>query len=196
MGRKLKSELIEFFEDKLKDNEYYHFALENKLPRLIIVEAAKTLVGQKEKGFNRGKIIELVQASCGGSPGHAYCMYTVQACVAFAELKLDIKSHLKASGSCASVFNACDEQYYVKTIPAAGAVAIWGHYDSKMNYKGGHTGIVLHADDEYCWLVEGNTSSSINADDEIIRDGQGIWFTKRKLHPTGEMKLRKYIKPF
>lgn len=202
MGRKLEPELIEYFERKLENNGIYELALENKLPRIIMVEAAKTLVGNKEKGFNRGKIIELVQATTGNKPPDAYCMSTVMSCIAFAELKLGIKSHLKSSASCASVFSACDEQYYVKNIPAAGAVAIWGRYDSSNNssnngkYLGGHTGIVISADDEYAWLVEGNTSSSLNGNDEIISDGQGIHFTKRKLYPNGSFKLRKYLKPF
>lgn len=191
MKRKLEPELIKYIDEKLKDNKIAHQAIEEKDARTLSVEVGKILVGIKEKtGRNDGYLVNLIQKTCGGISGWAWCMYFVQSCIAYAELKTGLKSKIKPSGSCADVRINSTPDMKVQNIPLPGAVAIWIHANGS-----GHTALVVAADESVFYATEGNTGGGVDPDGKIVRDGQGSYYTKRSMHPTGEMKLWGFIKP-
>lgn len=189
--RILQPELIKYIDDKLKDNAIAHNAIEEKDCRTLMVEVAKSLVGIREKtGRNDGKLVELIQKTSGGKKSYAWCMYFVQTCIAYAELKTGMKSKIKSSGSCASVRLASTPDMKVKTIPLPGAIILWIHANGN-----GHTGIVVAADEDTFFACEGNTSGGLDEQGNVEREGGGAYYVKRSMHPTGEMKLWGFLKP-
>lgn len=192
MKRHLEPELIKYIDDKLKDNAIALNAIEDKDPRTLMVEVAKCLVGIREKtGHNDGKLVELIQKTSGGMRGYAWCMYFVQTCIAYAELKTGLKSTIKSSGSCADVRTHSLPAQKVMRIPLPGAIVLWIHANGT-----GHTGIVAAADEETFFACEGNTTGGLDEQGNIEREGGGAYYTKRSMHPTGEMKLWGFLKPF
>lgn len=190
--RQLHPELYAFIDDKLLDNGVAQNAIQDKDARTLMVEAAKTLVGVRERtGHNDGKMVELIQKTSQGHKGDAWCAFFVMSIIAYAEIKTGLKSKVKSSGSCASIWNACTPSMLVKYHPLPGALCVWKHQNGS-----GHIGIVCSADEEIMYLVEGNTSKGLDPNGRIERDGQGCYFTMRERFPTGEMKLRGFIKPF
>ena len=191
MKRHLEPELLKYIDHKLEGNAIAHNAIEEKDFRTLMVEVAKCLVGIREAtGRNDGRLVELIQKTAGGMKGWAWCMYFVQACIAYAELKTGLISSIAASGSCADVRNASKPEMKVKTIPLPGAVVIWRHANGS-----GHTGIVVAANQDYFYACEGNTTGGLDEQGKIEREGGGAYYTKRDMHPTGEMKVWGFLKP-
>lgn len=192
MPRKLKPELVQYIDDKLKNNAIAHNAIEDKDCRTLLVEVAKCLVGIREKtGKNDGYLVELIQKTAGGVKGYPWCMYFVQTCIGYVEMKTGVKSPIITSGACDEVRHASTPEMKVKTIPLPGAVAIWIHANGT-----GHTGIVVAADDEVFFACEGNTTGGLDEQGRVEREGGGAYYTKRSMHPDGEMKLWGFLKPF
>jgi hypothetical protein len=191
MARKLEKELVEYIDSKLKDNAIAQNAIEDKDCRTLLVEVAKCLVGIREKtGRNDGKLVELIQKTSGGRKGHAWCMFFVQTCIGYVELKTGLKSRIKSSGSCASVRLASTPDMKVKSIPLPGAIILWIHANGN-----GHTGIAVAADEENFFACEGNTTGGLDEQGNIEREGGGAYYTKRSMNPTGEMNLWGFLKP-
>lgn len=191
MPRNIKQELIDYLDEKLKDNGIAQNAILDKDCRTLMVEAAKCFIGVREKTNNNdGKMVELIQKTSGGKKGYAWCMYFVQTCIAYAEVKTGLKSKIKSSGSCADVRTNSEAEMKVKNIPLQGAVILWIHKNGN-----GHTGIVVAADEETFFAIEGNTTGGLDEQGNIEREGGGCYYTKRSMHPTGEMKLWGFLKP-
>lgn len=190
--RELKPELLKYIDDKLAGNAIAQNAILDKDPRTLMVEAAKACVGIREAtNQNDGYYVELIQKTSGGRKGDAWCAFFVMSIIAYAELKTGLKSKVKHSGSCASIWNSCTSDMLVKYNPLPGGLCVWRHHNGS-----GHIGIVVAADEETMFLVEGNTTSGLDPDGKIEREGGGCYFTKRSRCPTGEMKIRGFIKPF
>lgn len=167
--------------------------------RVLLMEIARSFIGARESGGNnRGAEVELFQDTIGGAVREAWCMSFVQSMVGLVEHFLGLTSPLSVSEGCAQVWSDTNKIQRVKKIPAPGAVIIWGKYNSKGEYLGGHTGLVDYVDwsDGQMYAVEGNTESGIGKNAQVVRDGGGVYHTKRSTYGTGSMKVRGFIKPF
>lgn len=196
--RKLQQIMIDYFDQKLALNGLAQHAIKTKDARTLMIEAAKVCVGIKEKtGKNDGPIVEAMQKTSGGGKGNAWCMYFVQTCIAYAELKTGKKSPLLSSGHCLTVWGKAKAENKVKSHPLPGAIAIWKHG----NGPSGHTEIVLGADAAEMKNVGGNTSGK-DASGKVTREGNGVYFTTRamqqfpKIKPSSTMKLVGFLIPF
>lgn len=190
--RKLEPELISYIDNKLKDNAVAQNAIASKHCDTLSVEVAKTLVGIKEKtGHNDGVLVELLQKVAGGHKGDPWCAFTQMCIIGYVELKTGIKSKVPNSGSCAGIRHSVPVELIIKGVPRAGDLCIWIHENGN-----GHIGMVCSADNEFMFLVEGNTSAGLDPDGKVDRDGQGCYYTKRSAHPTGEMKIKMLVRPF
>lgn len=191
----LDKQMIAFFDEKLKGNTVAQYALENNNPRLFLIEVARSLVGVREVGGNnRGPIVKLLQLTIGDANGEAWCMATVQTCVAYTCLKFGIKNHLFPSEHCLTVKKYSPVEMLVVSIPRPGAIAIYQHG----NTSNGHTGIVLEYNIEtgFMYLIEGNVEHGIDANGAEIRQGGGVYLTKRHIKGDGDMKVVGFLKPF
>jgi hypothetical protein len=195
--RQIEPKLVAFIEEKLKGNGLYEHALETKDFRFIMVEAAKCLVGIKEKtGHNDGEFIKLIQETVGGASGEPYCAAGMMTIIAFAELKTGLESPIPATELAREIWTGTPKQFRVKKIPAAGAIAVWGDLDSKGKLKlTGHAEVVLSADDKEFHDVGFNTSGTTNPNSEVNRDGNGVYYTKRNYKATKARKLLGFVKP-
>ena len=184
--RKLHPDLVAFFDQKLVDNGLAQQAIKAKDARTLLVECAKVCVGIKEKtGKNDGPIIELMQKTAGGSRGQAWCMYFVQSCIAYCELKTGKASPVHVSGHCMTVWGKTKAEHRVKRHPLPGAVAIWKHGKG----PAGHTEIVLGADESTAKCVGGNTSGA-DGTGKVSRDGNGVYYTSRSMQGFPALKSR------
>lgn len=198
--RNIEPKLISLIDGRLLGNGLAQEIIAKKdksRARALLVCAAQCLVGIREKGGNnKGLAVELIQETVGGASREPWCMSFVQSCVAYVEVKLGIASPLPVSEGCAQVWSASPAALKVKGVPAPGAVIIWGKYNSKGGYLGGHTGIVASVEGDHMMAFEGNTESGIGKTSEVVRDGGGVYFTKRGLSGNGAMKVRGFLKPF
>lgn len=188
--------MVDFFDQKLALNGLAQYAIKTKDARTLMVECAKVCVGIKEKtGKNDGPIIEAMQKTSGGSKGQPWCMYFVQTCVAYAELKTGKKSSLPSGGHCLTVWKSAKDK--VKIHPLPGAIPIWRHGTG----TSGHTEILLGADEKEMKCVGGNTSGA-DTSGKVTREGNGVYFTTRSMQGfpeifgTAKMKLLGFVIPF
>ncbi len=192
-GRKMSPELASFFIKRLEKLPAYQRALVNRDAREIFFLAAQCAEGVREKGGNnKGYEVELFQKVLGGASQEAWCMAFVQACLAFAEYATGIKSPIFASEHCMTTWGKTKVDQRVNDIPLRGAIVIWRHGTS----TSGHTGVVETCDGVTFTAYEGNTEGGFNESGAIVREGGGVWHTKRKVKTTGSMKLIGFLKPF
>lgn len=193
MERKIEPAMVAFIDKKLEGNGLAAEAIAKKNPRALMVCAAQACVGIREVGGNNtGPMVTLIQETVGGPDHVAWCMSFVMTIIAYAEHKTGIKSPLPASEHCLTVWNSTPPDQRVKLLPLAGAIAIYRHGSS----SNGHTGIVESTDGNTIWNYEGNTESGVGPGGKIERDGGGIYHTHRDLHPSGEMRLMGFLRPF
>jgi len=197
--RKIQKEMLAWLDQKLSENGLAQWALKNKDPRVLMIEAAKVCVGIREKtNKNDGPMVELIQKTLGGAEKEPWCMGFVQTCVSYAEEKTGFKSPLVHSEHCKTVWDRSPKTQRVETHPLPGAVVIWVYEGSSR----GHTGILLGADENIFQAVEGNTTSGQKAGAGIIREGGGVYFTEREMQnfpnitTRSKMKLMGFLKPF
>lgn len=192
--RSISTDLFSIIDKKLASNGAAQAAIKDQDARSLLCYAAETLVGVREKGGNnRGKEVELIQRSSGGRPGDAWCMWYVQALIAYVEKKLNIKSKIYHSGSCASVWEKTPKDQRAKIFPLAGAVVIWKNKKTGM----GHTGIFIESTDKKTMLTsEGNSTEGLNSRGEVERDGGGVYLCKRSMKGHGNMEVRGFLIPF
>ncbi len=192
-GKKIEPKMIEFLLAKLKENGLFQDAVNKRDARTVMRLAAQVCVGIREQGGNnKGPMVELIQETLGGAGAEAWCMSFVQTCVAFAEYATGVKSPIYASEHCMTTWNNTPKAQRVSSIPAAGAIIIWQHGSS----TSGHTGIVEACDGVNFTAFEGNTESGVNPSGSVVRDGGGVYHTKRSLKGAGTMKLVGFLKPF
>lgn len=193
MGRELRPEMIEFFNQKLVGNGLYQDAFLKKDARTIMRLAAQVCVGIREQGGNnRGPMVSLIQDTVGGPDHVAWCMSFVQTCIGYAELKTGAKSGVAVGEHCLTVWRQTPEGQRVKFTPLAGAIVIWRHGSS----DAGHTGIVESCDETSFFAYEGNTESGLNPNGKVERDGGGVYHTHRARSGNGDMKVVGFLKPF
>lgn len=194
--RVLEPKMVTYLDGKLKGNGLYEHAIEAKDARTIFWLAAQVCVGIREKGGNnRGPMVELIQETIGGHSQEAWCMSFVQTMLAYAELKTGVQSPVFGSEGCDQVWGNTPLEQRVKIQPLAGAIVIWGHYNSAGHYTGGHTGIVASCDEASFYAYEGNTESGIIGG-SVERDGGGVYYTHRSRRGNGDMKVRGFLIPF
>lgn len=192
--RNIEQEMINFLNLKLEPNGLASEAILRKDARLLMLLAAQACVGIRESGGNnRGKMVELLQETIGRAEGEAWCMSFVQTMIAYAEVMTGKVSPIFVSEGCAQTWLNTDKAQRVFKVPAPGAVVIWKNETTGM----GHTGIVssYNAKGGYFNAIEGNTGGGVDGG-KVVRDGGGVYFTKRSIHGDGSMKVRGFLKPF
>jgi hypothetical protein len=192
--RHIEEKMIEFLDEALRKNGFAQIAIQMKNPRALLVEAAKVCVGVREKtGKNDGPLVELFQETIGKANGEAWCMSFVQTLIAYVEVKLNVTSPVFASEHCLTVWNKTPKSSRVVHYPNPGAIAIWRHGST----TNGHTGVVVKWGRESSFdAIEGNTTSGLNEKEEIVREGGGVYATKRAKKTVGSMQLVGFLKPF
>lgn len=155
-------------------------------PHQRLVEIARSYIGVREHGHNKGAEVEMFQRAVDGkAQGEAWCMAFVQYCVKKVEEEFGIRSNLPRSEHVRSTWN--------KTIPTfkgdkceLGYIAIYGKDES----LSGHTGIVSEKWQNNMFVcVEGNTNALGS------REGDGVYEKKRK-RQHGNLILLGFINPF
>lgn len=196
-SRKLEVSMVDFLDRKLKDNGLAIEAMKRRDARQLMRLAALACVGIREEGGNnRGPLVELIQETIGGADREAWCMSFVQTMLEYAEERTSVYSEVFVSESCDQVWTGTDKKWRVKSVPLPGAIVIWGRYNKKGQYLGGHTGILDAWAGETFFAVEGNTSGGVTSDDRVVRDGGGVYYTKRRTGGQGDMKVRGFLIPF
>lgn len=192
--RRIHHNMIKYLDKKLENNFDAKYAIQNKLPRILMAEAAKACVGIRElTGKNDGPLIELIQKTVDRFAGkEPYCMAFVQTILAYAEYKTGIKSKLFPTEHCMTLLRKTGPDMLVQYKPLAGAIPIW----NKIKSDEGHTGILISCDDEFFYCVEANTTVGINDGDKLVRDGGGIYLTKRPFANVNNFILKGFIKPY
>ena len=193
MKREIEPEMVAFLDAKLKDNGLAQHAIEQKDPRTVFRLALEACVGIREKGGNnRGPVVELIQETLGGADQEAWCMSLVQTGLAYAELKTGVQSPIAATEHCMTCWRETPTAQRVKSVPAVGAIIVWKHGST----DSGHTGItVSDVKDGQVRAVEGNTESGI-AGGEVVREGGGVYVTRRSTSGTGNMRVVGFLKPW
>lgn len=193
--REIKPELVTFIDAKLASNGLAEHAFQTGDARLVFQMAAQTLVGVREVGGNnQGPMVQLIQETIGGHGAESWCMAFVQSCIAYTELKTNVRSLLFPTEHCLTAWRETPKAQRVKYFPLPGAIIIWQHGKS----ENGHTGIMLEADhiSKQMRAIEGNTESGLNSLNKVVRDGGGVYLTKRDMKANGDMNVVGFMKPF
>ncbi len=191
--RKIEPKMVAYLDAKLASNGLAQLAIQEKDARTLFVCAAEACVGIKEKtGNNDGTYVELIQETIGGHDREPYCMAAVQTWLAYAELKCEAISPIYPSEHCMTCWRETDGAQRVKKSPLKGAIIIWKHDGGDH----GHTGIVHEPYQSWMFAIEANTTGGIDPGGEIVREGQGIYRTKRAKGKVGSMNLMGYLRPF
>lgn len=191
--RQISAELESYFDHKLANFGAAHEAIKNKDARAVVQYAALASIGIREEGgANKGRLVRLMTDTVGGPGVIPWCMAAVQSWIAYAEEKCGAKSPIVATEHCMTCWNTTPKAQRVKIFPAPGAIIIWRHGTS----AAGHTGIFLEGNRLQFSAVEGNTGGGLDSTGEIVREGDGVYKTKRKFGHIGNMKLVGFLKPF
>lgn len=191
--RHIQPEMVAFLDQKLMNNGLYHHAVEAKLPRIVMCEAAKMCVGIKEDtGQNDGKFIKLIQETVGGASGEPYCAGGMMTIIAYAELKCGMVSPIPATELAQDIWHNTPLSYHVKSIPLPGAIAVW----ADIGKSTGHCELVLAANSNEFHDVGFNTSGTTDPNSGVNREGNGVFYTVRNYKPTSSRKLLGFVKPF
>ncbi len=186
--RQIEPALVDWIDAKLVGNGLAKLALETKDARLLFGLAAEACVGIVESGGNNnGPLVKLIQDTIGKPEREPWCMAFVQSCLAYAELKTNIRSGIYASEHCVSVWNQTPEILRVRSSPLKYAIVIW----RKDNSNSGHTGLVLETDRRQ-WFksIEGNSAV------DGSRDGDCVGYHHRDWIRNGNLARIGFLKPF
>jgi GH24 family phage-related lysozyme (muramidase) len=157
-------------------------------PTNKLLEVARSHVGVREQGRNRGREVEMFQRTIGGADGEAWCMSFAQYCIQQAGIATKVDPKVFQSEHCLTVWNKSPQSQRISR-PEAGSLVIWRHGNS----NSGHVGIVekVHADGTFT-TIEGNTGSGSG----INREGDGVYRRKRDMNGAGSMRVVGFLKPF
>lgn len=183
MQRKLTPELSRWLHTRCGGFQAY---ADRDAPTLL-AHAATQCVGIVESGGNnRGRFVELFQATVGRVEAEPWCMAFVQSLVAFVE---DVcgPSLLPVTEACLAALQGAPSDLVVSD-PRQGDIVIWRHGTGWQ----GHTGIILRVDGEWLQTVEGNTGDGAG----IQREGDGVYSRRRPKVPLGTMKIAGFLRPF
>lgn len=154
-----------------------------------LVATAKKYVGVKEKGHNRGKLIEQWQKKYGGKPGYPYCAYFVSA-------MLDESGSTVPkvrTGRSRSFFNSKSIRIshiakgYAEVLP--GWILIWANFRKGKMLKTGHVGINVRQLKGSIILfetIEANTRSENKGRQD---EGDGVYERVRGITNKGNFRL-------
>lgn len=190
--RKIPFELEQFLDQKLANFGAAQEAIRKKDARALMQYAALACVGIREVPTNKGKMVLLFSDTIGPADSIPWCMAFVQSMIAYAEEKTGKVSPVSATEHCMTCWRETPKTSRVKFFPAPGAVIIWKRDGS----DSGHTGIVLSATQKSFVAVEGNTGGGLDENAESIREGDGVYKTRRPMGDIGSLELIGFIKPF
>jgi hypothetical protein len=203
MKRELRSELMDYMLGKLKDNSAFQAARSAKnksqVFRPIMIYGGQTLVGVREAtGKNDGRMIELIQDTVGGADRAPYCMSGYQTLLAFAEELTGIKSPLIATELCTALWYDTKKNkpdLIVRGLPAPGAAALWRDIKKGKPAISGHVECVTAAYNTAWEGIGFNTSGSAYPGGPVVREGNGVYLTKRDYSDKPNRELLGFIKP-
>lgn len=203
VARKLEPKLMNYMLTKLKDNVGFQAARAAKDKRRafrpLMIYGGRSLVGVREKtGRNDGPIIELIQDTVGGPERAPYCLSGIETLIAFAEELTGIKSPLIATELCTALWNDTKKNHpelIVKKIPAPGAIALWQDVKNGRGLSTGHTELVEAAYNSAWDGIGFNTSGAAYPGGPVVREGNGVYFTKRDYSDRATRILLGFIKP-
>jgi len=140
-----------------------------------VIEIASSLVGVREKGQNRGGMIDIIQRKM-GYIGLPYCVIFVLYCYTKACELLDLEYLFPATASTQTLYGWAKKQKITYTDPAEikpGDIVIW----RKFKLWKGHAALITSSllspfKDKMFSTIEGNTSNSTYGSQ---RDGDGIY---------------------
>lgn len=161
---------------------------------VICARAMDDLKIREATNKNDGYMVEMIQKVSGGHKGYAWCMYAVQVCVAWVEVKTGKVSKLYSSGSCEQVRRLSPKELVIPSANSMhGCIWVWIYSSTGM----GHTGVFdkWFVRMSQAQLYEGNTSQGYGPDGKIDREGGGFYKTKRAYVISG-MKLGLVLNPF
>ena len=147
-----------------------------------LIAIAKSQVGVRENGFNKGKDVEKYQRVIGRAEQEAWCLAFMQWVVQQWCNKYGIKNPLHPTEHCQTLFNNTPEKYR-RTAPAAGLIFIQKSYTS----QAGHTGICTGGGAVSFPTIEGNTDSGGSS------EGDGVYIKSRLRAGTASKFVRGYI---
>lgn len=191
--REIKPEMIAWLDQRLALNGAAQQAIAEKDARAVFFYAMEACVGIKEiGGNNRGPLVELIQETIGRANGEAWCMALVQTCIAYAEHKTGIISRFPATEHCLTALRLAPKELKVRYKPLRGALAIWQHGTS----ENGHVDMYTEGNSLWFKGVGGNTTTGIEENGKIVRDGGGVHHLRRLMVGDGDMHLKAFLKPF
>jgi CHAP domain len=190
--RKIEPSMVKYFDAKLASNGLAQLAIREKDARSLFALAAEACVGIREEGGNNeGPLVDLFQETIGSEGVEPWCMSFVQTCLAYAELRTSKVSPVYATEHCMTCWRETPAIQRTKVSPRRGAIVIW----KKGSSDSGHTGIIIEPLSAHYIMVEGNTEAGLS-EGKIVRDGGGVYRTKRPKSQVGSMKIVGCLKPF
>lgn len=165
-----------------------------------VVALAKSFLGTKEEGVNKGKWVEEFQKSVNGyANGEPWCLAFVQYCNNKIAAEDEVKRPLFQTEHCMTLWDKTPEaKKFIE--PQVGDVVIWRKYvdqdGTTYTTLMGHAGIVSRLLDggDYA-VVEGNTSSGMRS---FEREGDGVYEKIRKIdyQIRAGLVLQGFIRPW
>lgn len=134
-----------------------------------VLEVAAREIGVREVGRNRGKRVEIYQASVGLEPGNPWCAAFVSWCFLSAARELGVPCPLHPSGGALKLWRLAEPEARKKH-PEPGAIFVIDHGGGL-----GHVGIVEAVRIGFVQTIEGNTSTGGS------REGDGVYRRTRPL---------------
>jgi hypothetical protein len=191
--RNIEPKMVEYLDKKLAGNGLAQEAIAKKDARTLFCLAIEACVGiQEATGRNDGTMVKLIQETVGGASGEPWCMSLQQTGLAYVEHKLGVISPIPASEHCQTVWNKTPKRMRVKTLPLAGALALW----ADVGKSSGHVEMVRSCDGKVFQAVGGNTSGTTKPGSAVNREGNGCYYTVRSMKSTKSRKLLGFLKPF
>jgi hypothetical protein len=146
----------------------------------LALETARSQVGVREQGWNRGPEVETYQRVAGIAPGDPYCCAFVYWAVQQASDQLKVANPLKRTGLVVALWSFARERGWtvpaLETVPGDVFVILFARHSD--GSQPGHTGFVdRNAGVTERWTVEANTHPESNG--IASREGDGVWRRRR-----------------
>lgn len=162
-------------------------------PEQRLIELAKTFVGTKEEGLNKGKLIEAFQKAVDGyARGEPYCIGFIQYCAKLVDSEMGTVNQLFKTEHSISLWDKTPKALRLKK-PEPGCVIVWQKMKDGKPTMQGHGGIVIQVlDSKRVQTIEANTSGGPG----IKREGDGVYYRYRsvELVDGAAMKLLGFIR--
>jgi hypothetical protein len=155
---------------------------------------AKTFIGIKEDGPNKGQMIERFQKAVDQQAvGESWCVGFVQYCLKGIDALFGTPPTRVFATELATAMWTRTPADLKRTEPAIGSIAVWAKLvDGKPSWQG-HTGIVAEIVPLGVYTIEGNTSSGVSGSQ---REGDGVFLRLRMGAQIPGFQLLGYIVPW